>query len=140
MIPSPERLQETQLGSLRVPSGGFIYWYNTANVRKCDDSYDRVVHTDKVTETRHHDSYYIIHCIIVHHHESYLDTTDIITSRPPVWPYSYISVDHAASRRYGRCQALCCTGLPPLARIMHVSNGLTEGEGLRYIDGNLSLL
>ena len=49
-IPSPERLQETQLGALGVPSRGLIYKYNATNVHKRDDSYDRVVHTDKVTE------------------------------------------------------------------------------------------
>ena len=51
---------------------------------------------------RHHDSYYVIHYITVHHPESYLDSTDITAPRPPVWPYSYVSVDHAAFRRYGR--------------------------------------
>ena len=56
-------------------------------------------------ETRHQDSHYVIHYIIVRHSESYLDTTDIIAPRPPVWPYSYVSVDHAVSRRYGRCQS-----------------------------------
>ena len=49
MIPSPERLQETQLGALGVPSEGFIYKYSATNERKRDDSYDRVVHTDKAT-------------------------------------------------------------------------------------------
>ena len=49
LIPSPERLQETQLGALGVPSGGLIYSYNITNVRKRDDSYDRVVHRDKIT-------------------------------------------------------------------------------------------
>ena len=44
VIPSPERLQETQLGALGVPSRGFIYWYNATNVRKRDDSYDRAIH------------------------------------------------------------------------------------------------
>ena len=73
------------------------------NVRKRDDSYDRVVHETR-QETRHHDSCYVIHYITVRHSESYLDTTDITASRPPVGPYSYVSVDHAASRRYGRCQ------------------------------------
>ena len=103
MIPSPERLQETQLGALGVPSRGLIYWYNATNVRKRDDSYDRVAHGTR-QETRHYDSYYVIYYIIVRHPESYLDTTDITAPRPPVWPYSYVSVDHAASRRYGRCQ------------------------------------
>ena len=101
VIPSPERLQETQLGALGVPSGGLIYWYNAINVRKHDDSYDRVAHETR-QETRHHDSYYVIHYITMRHPESYLDTTDITTPRPPVWPYSYVPVDHAASRRYGR--------------------------------------
>ena len=55
MIPSPERLQETQLGALGVPSRGLIYWYNATNVRKWDNSYDRVVHTNNTT-TRHRDS------------------------------------------------------------------------------------
>ena len=103
MIPSPERLQETQLGALGVPSRDLIYWYNATNVHKRDDSYDRVVHTDKAT-TRHRDSYYVIHYIILRHRESYSDTTDIITPRPPVRPYSYVPIDHTASRRYGRCQ------------------------------------
>ena len=101
VIPSPERLQETQLGALGVPSRGLIYKYNATNVRKRDDSYDRVVHETR-QETRHHDSCYVIHYITVRHSESYLDTTDITTPRPPVWPYPYVSVDHAASRRYGR--------------------------------------
>ena len=39
------------------------------------------------------------------HSESYLDATDIIAPRPPVWPYSYVSVDHALSGRYGRCHS-----------------------------------
>ena len=52
---------------------------------------------------RHHDSHYVIHCVTTHHSESHLDTTDITAPRPPVWPHSYISVDHTASRRYGRC-------------------------------------
>ena len=48
-IPSPERLQETQLGAIGVPSRGFIYEYNATNVHKHDDSYDRVVHTIEAT-------------------------------------------------------------------------------------------
>ena len=103
MIPSPERLQETQLGALGVPSGSLIYEYKATNVRKRNDPYDRVVHETR-QETRHHDSYYVIHYITVRHPESYLDTTDITTSRPPVRPYSYVSVDHAVPRRYGRYQ------------------------------------
>ena len=56
VIPSPERLQETQLGALGVPSRGLIYSYNATNVRKRDDSYDRVVHETRL-QTRHHDSH-----------------------------------------------------------------------------------
>ena len=103
MIPSPERLQETQLGASGVPSRGLIYWYNATNVRKCDDSYDRVVHRNKATNASSWLSCYVIHYITLRHLESYLYTTDITAPRPPVWPHSYVSVDHAASRRYGRC-------------------------------------
>ena len=81
----------------------FIYWYNVVNVRKRDDSYDRVAHGTG-QETRHYDSYFVIHYITVRHPESYLTTTVITTPRPPVWPYSYVPVDHAAFRRYGRSQ------------------------------------
>ena len=47
----------------------------------------------------------IITCMLhhtLHHHTSYYVTYDVTTPRPPVWPYSYVSVDHALSRRYGR--------------------------------------
>ena len=50
VIPSPERLQETQLGALGVPSSDLLYKYNATNVRKRDDSYDRVVPTDEATK------------------------------------------------------------------------------------------
>ena len=70
VIPSPERLQETQLGALGVPSEVFIYCYNATNVRKRDDSYDRVVHSNKTT-TRHNDSYPSSYatspCVILRH-------------------------------------------------------------------------
>ena len=69
VIPSPERLQETQLGALGVPSGDLIYWYNATNVHKRDNSYDRVVHTDKVTK-----------CVIMTHTTSYTTSSYVIMS------------------------------------------------------------
>ena len=51
VIPSPERLQETQLGALGVPSRDLLYSYNAIDVRKCNDSYDRVIHTNETTNT-----------------------------------------------------------------------------------------
>ena len=69
MIPSPERLQETQLGALGVPSRGLIYKYNATNVRKRDVSYDRVVHTDKATER-----------VIMTHTMSYTSSSRVIMS------------------------------------------------------------
>ena len=99
MIPSPERLQETQLGALGVPSIGLIYSYNATNVRKCDDSYDRVVHTNETTNA----SSWLIHFVILCHTTSYHVTYDVTTPRPPVWPHSYVSVDHMLSGWYCRC-------------------------------------
>ena len=99
---SPERLQETQLEALGVPSRGFIYCYNVTNVRKCDDSYDKAVHTNDTT-TRHHDSRTTSLRVIPCHHESYYVTSDITAPRTPVWPPSYVSVGHVLCRQYGRC-------------------------------------
>ena len=53
-------------------------------------------------QTRHHDPHTTSYYIIPRHLESYPVTTDITAPRPPVWPYSYVSVNHAVSRRYGR--------------------------------------
>ena len=134
MIPSPERLQETQLGALGVPSRGLIYWYNATNVRKCNNSYDRVVHMDRVTNASSWLIHYIIHCVIARHHESYLDTTDITTPRPPVWPHSYVSINHAASRRYGQYQwpsARNCMHLEGVAR-----SGSDAGSRWHFCDRN----
>ena len=84
VIPSPERLQETQLGALGVPSEGLIYWYITTNVYKRDDSYDRVVHTDRSTNAsswltlrhtlRHRSSSRVI---LRHHWHHYASTTGL---------------------------------------------------------------
>ena len=103
VIPSPERLQETQLGALGVPSQDFIYSYNGTNGRKCDDSYDRVAHMNNTT-TRHHDSHTTSAYIIPRHHVSSYITYDVTTPRPPVWPHSYVPVDYTWSRRYGQYQ------------------------------------
>ena len=78
---SPKRLQETQLGALGVPSWGFIYWYNATKVRKRDDSYDRVVHTNNTTMC-HHDAHTTSHTaspliILCHFWCHYTSTTGL---------------------------------------------------------------
>ena len=93
VIPSPERLQETQLGTLGVPSRDFIYWYNATNVRKRNDSYDRVIHTDRSTNAslrltlrhtlRHCSSSWVIPRHHWHHHVSTTGSALLLRIRRP---------------------------------------------------------
>ena len=82
VIPSPERLQETQLGSLGAPSRDLIYWYNVTNAYKRDNSYDRVVHETR-QQTHHHDS----------HATSYTASPFVILSHTST-PLTSLRLDH----------------------------------------------
>ena len=99
------QMKETQLRVLEIPSVSLIYctmqrtYTNKAtHMIKLPTQTKKLLRVIMTHTLRHPTSHYVI--------------SDITMPQPPVWPYSYVPVNHMRSRQYGWCQSTshyqCC--------------------------------
>ena len=84
-------LKESQAETLYTSTA--LQTYTNATTHMIESSIQTVPQHVIMTHIPHH---------TLHHYTSYYVTSGVTTPRPPVRPYSYVSVNHALSRRYCR--------------------------------------